>query len=125
MPACWSSLNCASCSREVEQRLKTEEFKRVLESTDTPDAWKQRVEGSTELRDQMAELESKLIATKTQVDKLELKLPEFMEPPGRGQEGVRPKPDPKHVPTYQMETPKKENVGGNESDVEMEAGQEQ
>ena len=38
-------------SREVEQRLKTEDFQRVLESTDMPDAWKQPVESSTELRD--------------------------------------------------------------------------
>ena len=113
-------------SREVDKRLKTEDFKRVVKSTDMPDAWKQPVEGSTELKGQLAELESKLTATKKQVDELELKLTEFnLEPLGLEQEGVGLKPDPKQVPTFQMGTPKKAGVGGEEGDVEMEAGQEE
>ena len=73
----------------------------------------------------MAELESKLIATTKQVHELSLKMPELMEPPSIGQEGVGPKLDPKPVQTFQMETPKKERVGGKEGDVEMESGQEE
>ena len=105
---------------ELDHRLKTEAFQKVLDSADMPDAWKPPGLDSTDLKDKMAELEAKLIETAKHAHELQLHLPQKMGSPGIGS-----KPDLTPVQTFPMETPKKESVGGNEGDVEIEAGQEE
>ena len=77
--------------RELEQRVKTEDFQSVLESD------------KEDLKAKMVELETKLSMSADQVRELQAKLQK--ETPVR---------------TYPMETPKKESAGEPEDDVDMD-----
>ena len=116
----WGTTIMENVSRELDQRMKIEDFQQVLDSADMPDAWKPPGPDSTDLKGKMAELEAKFIETAKHVHELQLHLPHEMGSPGVGS-----KPDTTPAQTFPMETPKKETFGGNEGDVEMEAGQEE